>query len=110
MVYLTDASKLTEVGGAVRAQGLEIRTSGAEQMGLMVTVITLILSLTSIVTVIIASLVGAGALGLVAYGAAVKPLSKLGEGVAGGVSIVVLAIMLDRITQAWGRDTGGERR
>jgi len=53
-------------------------------------------------TVIIASLVGAGALGLVAYGAAVKPLSKLGEGVAGGVSIVLLAIMLDRITQAWG--------
>lgn len=55
-VYLTDASRLTEVGGAVRAQGLEIRTSGAEQMGLMVTVITLILSLTSFVTVIIASL------------------------------------------------------
>jgi glycine betaine/proline transport system permease protein len=53
-------------------------------------------------TVIIASLVGAGALGLVAYEAAAKPGSKLGQGVAGGVSIVLLAIMLDRITQAWG--------
>ena len=53
-------------------------------------------------TVIIASLVGAGALGIVAYEATTKPLSKLGQGVAGGVSIVLLAIVLDRITQAWG--------
>ena len=60
-------------------------------------------------TVIIASLVGAGALGLVAYEAAAKPGSKLGQGVAGGVSIVLLAIMLDRITQAWGStDTKGD--
>jgi glycine betaine/proline transport system permease protein len=56
-------------------------------------------------TVIIAALVGAGALGLVAYEATAKPLIKLGQGVGGGVSIVLLAIMLDRITQAWGRDT-----
>jgi glycine betaine/proline transport system permease protein len=60
-------------------------------------------------TVIIASLVGAGALGLVAYEASAKPGSKLGQGVAGGVSIVLLAIMLDRITQAWGStDTKGD--
>lgn len=55
-------------------------------------------------TVIIAALVGAGALGLVAYEATAKPNVKLGQGVAGGVSIVLLAIMLDRITQAWSRD------
>ncbi|MFZ9629598.1 MAG: ABC transporter permease, partial [Ilumatobacteraceae bacterium] len=53
-------------------------------------------------TVIIAALVGAGALGLVAYEATAKPNIKLGQGVGGGVSIVLLAIMLDRITQAWG--------
>lgn len=62
-------------------------------------------------TVIIAALVGAGALGLVAYEATAKPNLKLGQGVAGGVSIVLLAVMLDRITQAWGRtsDQGGHR-
>ena len=64
-------------------------------------------------TVIIAALVGAGALGLVAYEATAKPNVKLGQGVAGGVSIVLLAIMLDRITQAWSRDAaapqGGKR-
>ena len=59
-------------------------------------------------TVIIAALVGAGALGLVAYEAFTKPIQKIGQGMAGGVSIVLLAIVLDRITQAWG--TGTERR
>jgi glycine betaine/proline transport system permease protein len=60
-------------------------------------------------TVIIASLVGAGALGIVAYEATAKPNLKLGQGVAAGLSIVLLAIMLDRITQAWGRDTETSR-
>ena len=64
-------------------------------------------------TVIIAALVGAGALGLVAYEATAKPNIKLGQGVGGGVSIVLLAIMLDRLTQSWGRDStatqGGKR-
>ena len=60
-------------------------------------------------TVIIAALVGAGALGLVAYEATAKPNIKLGQGVAGGVSIVLLAIMLDRITQAWGTNREGGR-
>ncbi len=54
-------------------------------------------------TVIIAALVGAGALGLVAYGGFAKPIQKIGEAAAGGLSIVFLAIVLDRITQAWGR-------
>lgn len=55
-VYLRDASELTAVGAAVRAQGLEVRTSGAEQMGLLVTAITAILTLTSVVTVLVAAL------------------------------------------------------
>jgi glycine betaine/proline transport system permease protein len=54
-------------------------------------------------TVIIASLIGAGALGLVAYGGFAKPIQKIGEAAAGGLSIVFLAIVLDRITQAWGQ-------
>ncbi|MFM7685407.1 MAG: ABC transporter permease [Actinomycetota bacterium] len=58
-------------------------------------------------TVIIAALVGATALGLVAYEATAKPNIKLGQGVAGGLSIVLLAIMLDRITQAWGTSKQG---
>lgn len=58
-------------------------------------------------TVIIAALVGAGALGLVAYEAFSKPIQKIGQGAAGGVSIVLLAVVLDRITQAWG--TGPEK-
>jgi glycine betaine/proline transport system permease protein len=59
-------------------------------------------------TVIIAALVGAGALGLVAYEAFTKPIQKIGQGMAGGVSIVLIAIVLDRITQAWG--TGSDQR
>jgi glycine betaine/proline transport system permease protein len=58
-------------------------------------------------TVIIAALIGAGGLGLVAYEATAKPNIKLGQGVAGGLSIVLLAIMLDRITQAWGTSKQG---
>ena len=58
---------------------------------------------------IIASLVGAGALGIIAYEATAKPNLKLGQGVAAGLSIVLLAIMLDRITQAWGRGTETRR-
>ncbi|HAP75330.1 MAG TPA: glycine/betaine ABC transporter permease [Acidimicrobiaceae bacterium] len=60
-------------------------------------------------TVIIAALVGAGGLGLLAYTAAAKPNVNLGQGMAGGLSIVFLAIMLDRITQAWGRDPDTSR-
>jgi len=58
-------------------------------------------------TVIIAALVGAGGLGLVAYEATAKPNIKLGQGVAGGLAIVLLAIMLDRVTQAWGTSKQG---
>ncbi|MEN9646267.1 MAG: hypothetical protein RL238_2936 [Actinomycetota bacterium] len=58
-------------------------------------------------TVIIAALIGAEGLGQVAYEATAKPNIKLGQGVAGGLSIVMLAIMLDRITQAWGTSKQG---
>jgi glycine betaine/proline transport system permease protein len=53
-------------------------------------------------TVIIAALIGAGALGLSSYDGFAKPIQKIGQGLAAGLSIVFLAIVLDRITQAWG--------
>jgi glycine betaine/proline transport system permease protein len=50
--------------------------------------------------VIVAALVGAGALGIEAvYG---LRRNETGQGFAGGLSIVLLAVVLDRITQAWG--------
>ena len=54
-------------------------------------------------TVIIAALIGAGALGLLSLGGFQKQQSQIGQGLAAGLSIVLLAIVLDRITQAWGR-------
>ena len=61
-------------------------------------------------TVIIAALVGAGALGLVAYEGFTKPIQKIGQSAAAGLSIVCLAIVLDRITQAWGTSPDQQRR
>ncbi|MBL8601700.1 MAG: ABC transporter permease [Myxococcales bacterium] len=55
MVYVADPSAVTEISQQVRALGLEVRTSGAEQMGLLVTAITAILSLASVLTVVVAS-------------------------------------------------------
>ncbi len=51
--------------------------------------------------VIVAALIGAGALGLEAVYGLTK--SEIGRGVAGGAAIVLLAVVLDRITQAWGQ-------
>ena len=50
--------------------------------------------------VVIAGLTGSGGLGLETVYGLTK--GEVGRGVAGGVSIVLLAITLDRITQAWG--------
>ena len=63
-------------------------------------------------TVIIAALIGGGALGLLSLGGFQKQQSQIGHGLAAGLSIVLLAIVLDRITQAGaGRDqTVAERK
>lgn len=54
--------------------------------------------------VVIAALIGAGGLGLTVY----TGLGRLdvGGATAGGVGIVLLAIILDRITQAMGEQNG----
>jgi glycine betaine/proline transport system permease protein len=66
---------------------------------------TLMLSLSMAV---IAALIGAGGLGLIVY----TGLGRLDVGAAteGGIGIVLIAIMLDRITQALGENNPGERR
>ena len=68
---------------------------------------TLMLSLSMVV---IAALIGAGGLGLIVY----TGLGRLDVGAAalGGIAIVLLAIVLDRITQAVGRSRAkaGEKR
>jgi glycine betaine/proline transport system permease protein len=51
--------------------------------------------------VIIAGLVGGGALGFEAVTGLAK--SELGRGIEAGIAIVILAMVLDRITQAWSR-------
>jgi glycine betaine/proline transport system permease protein len=61
-------------------------------------------------TVIIAGLIGGGALGLEALGGFTKPNLKMGDGVAAGVSIVLLAMILDRLTQAWGNRSAQDSR
>ena len=58
--------------------------------------------------VVIAGLTGSGALGLETVYGLTK--GEVGRGVAGGVSIVLLAIALDRITQAWGNRPRQHRR
>jgi glycine betaine/proline transport system permease protein len=53
-------------------------------------------------TVVIAALIGGGALGLYSLGGFQKQQSQFGQGLAAGVSIVCLAVVLDRLTQALG--------
>jgi glycine betaine/proline transport system permease protein len=60
-------------------------------------------------TVIIAALIGGGALGLLALGGIQKQQAQIGQALAAGLSIVCLAIVLDRITQAWGRSRPDRR-
>jgi len=54
--------------------------------------------------VIIAGLVGGGALGFEAINGLAK--SQLGRGIEAGLAILLLAMVLDRLTQAW----AGKRR
>jgi glycine betaine/proline transport system permease protein len=58
--------------------------------------------------VVVAALIGAGALGLETVFGLTK--GEIGRGVAGGLAIVLLAIVLDRITQAWGTQRRGVTR
>lgn len=53
---------------------------------------------------VIAGLVGGGALGLEAVNGLTR--SDLGRGIEAGLAIVILAIVLDRISQRWGTRTG----
>lgn len=59
--------------------------------------------------VIIAGLVGGGALGLEAVEGLARSgqRGELGEGLQAGLAIGILAIIMDRITQAWAKKTGG---
>jgi glycine betaine/proline transport system permease protein len=50
--------------------------------------------------VVVAALIGAGALGLETIYGLTK--HEIGRGVAAGLAIVLLAVVLDRVTQAWG--------
>lgn len=63
VVMLAHPEFTASVGARARELGLEVRTSGAEQMGMLVTVITAVLSLTSAVIVLLAALSIAHALG-----------------------------------------------
>jgi glycine betaine/proline transport system permease protein len=61
-------------------------------------------------TVVIAGLIGGGGLGLEAASGVTKPNLKLGDGAAAGISLVLLAVVLDRVTQAWGERVEYDRR
>lgn len=57
VLKLRSPADLTDVSGSIRGMSsLTIRTSGAEQMGLMVKLITVILAFASVVTVVVAAL------------------------------------------------------
>jgi glycine betaine/proline transport system permease protein len=60
-------------------------------------------------TVVIAALVGAGGLGLQTIYGLTKSLQQIGQGLGAGLSIVLLAIVLDRLTQAWGMRADAQR-
>ena len=57
--------------------------------------------------VVLAALVGAGGLGADVY-AGVQQL-EFGRGLMGGIGIVILAIIIDRITQGFAKDPTAER-
>jgi glycine betaine/proline transport system permease protein len=56
--------------------------------------------------VIIAGLVGGAGLGLEAVIGLAK--NQTGRGIESGLAIVIIAIILDRITQAWARNREGQ--
>ena len=57
--------------------------------------------------VVVAALVGAGGLGADVY-AGVQQL-EFGRGLMGGLAIVILAVIIDRVTQGFAQDSGSQR-
>ena len=93
----------TSFGATPRQELLKVQlpmATKAIMLGINQTIL-LVLSM-----VVIAGLIGAGALGLETVYGLTK--TEIGRGVAGGLSIVLLAIVLDRITQAWGSRSRSE--
>lgn len=54
--------------------------------------------------VVVAGLVGGGGLGLLAVKGLANPMRDLGRGIEAGLAIVIMAMILDRITQAWAKN------
>ncbi|MCB0171018.1 MAG: ABC transporter permease subunit [Anaerolineae bacterium] len=54
--------------------------------------------------VVVAGLVGGGGLGLLSVKGLANPMRDLGRGIEAGIAIVILAMILDRITQAWAKN------
>ncbi|MCB0196454.1 MAG: ABC transporter permease subunit [Anaerolineae bacterium] len=54
--------------------------------------------------VVVAGLVGGGGLGLLAVKGLANPMRDLGRGIEAGIAIVLIAMILDRITQTWAKN------
>ncbi len=54
--------------------------------------------------VVVAGLVGGGGLGLLAVKGLANPMRDLGVGIEAGIAIVLMAMVLDRITQRWAKN------
>ena len=92
--------------GATRAQELMKVQLPLALRSVMLGINQTIMMVLSIV--VVAALIGAGALGLeTVYGLS---KSEIGRGAVGGLAIVLLAIVLDRTTQAWGTARTATRR
>lgn len=53
--------------------------------------------------VVVAGLVGGQGLGLLAVKGLANPLKDFGRGIEAGIAIVIMAMIMDRITQAWAK-------